>query len=130
MTRKQKRLSLILGGLAVLGLSAAACGTASTSTSGGGGGGSAAPSGSSASGALAGKPIENMLEIFNWSEYDDPSTYAKFKKLPDALPTLLPAASATVRTARGLVGCAWSATPLAGAASEGFKTMVQPAAIP
>ena len=74
-----RRQALSLGGLAVLGLSAAACGTASTSTSGGGGG-SAAPSGSSASGALAGKPIENMLEIFNWSEYDDPSTYENFKK--------------------------------------------------
>jgi len=74
-----RRQALSLGGLAVLGLSAAACGTASTSTSGGGGG-SSAPSGSSAGGALAGKPIENMLEIFNWSEYDDPSTYANFKK--------------------------------------------------
>jgi hypothetical protein len=30
------------------------------------------------------------------------------------LPTLLPAASAIVRSARGLVGCSWSATPLAG----------------
>ena len=31
---------------------------------------------------LAGKPLENHLEIFNWSEYDDPSTYKKFKELP------------------------------------------------
>jgi spermidine/putrescine-binding protein len=76
-----RRQALSLGGLAVLGLSAAACGTASTSTTGGGT--STAPSGSSAGGALAGKPIENMLEIFNWSEYDDPSTYADFKKQSD-----------------------------------------------
>jgi spermidine/putrescine-binding protein len=76
-----RRQALSLGGLAVLGLSAAACGTASTSTNGGGT--STAPSGSSAGGALAGKPIENMLEIFNWSEYDDPSTYADFKKQSD-----------------------------------------------
>jgi len=76
-----RRQALSLGGLAVLGLSAAACGTASTSTTGGGT--STAPSGSSAAGALAGKPIENMLEIFNWSEYDDPSTYADFKKQSD-----------------------------------------------
>jgi spermidine/putrescine transport system substrate-binding protein len=32
---------------------------------------------------LAGKPLENHLEIFNWSEYDDPSTYKKFMALPD-----------------------------------------------
>jgi spermidine/putrescine-binding protein len=76
-----RRQALSLGGLAVLGLSAAACGTASTGTTGGGA--STAPSGSSAAGALAGKPIENMLEIFNWSEYDDPSTYADFKKQSD-----------------------------------------------
>ncbi len=30
------------------------------------------------------------------------------------LPTLLPAASAAVRSPRGLVGCSWSASPLAG----------------
>ena len=30
------------------------------------------------------------------------------------LPTLLPAAAAAVRTARGLVGCSWSAAPVAG----------------
>ena len=32
--------------------------------------------------ALAGKPLENHLEIYNWSEYDDPSTFTKFTKLP------------------------------------------------
>ena len=31
---------------------------------------------------LAGKPLENHLEIYNWSQYDDPSTYTKFKELP------------------------------------------------
>ena len=42
--------------------------------------------------------------------------WAVVKCRPEAslLPTLLPTASATVRTARGLVGCSWSATPLAG----------------
>ena len=34
-------------------------------------------------GKIAGKPIENALEIFNWTEYDDPSTYENFKKQAD-----------------------------------------------
>ena len=44
------------------------------------------------------------------------AAWAVVKCRPEAalLPTLLPAASATVRSARGLVGCSWSATPLAG----------------
>lgn len=44
------------------------------------------------------------------------AAWAVVKCRPEAslLPTLLPSASATVRTARGLVGCSWSATPLAG----------------
>ena len=32
--------------------------------------------------SLAGKPLENHLEIYNWSQYDDPSTFTKFAKLP------------------------------------------------
>ena len=32
--------------------------------------------------ASPGKPLEDHLEIFNWSEYDDPSTYKKFMELP------------------------------------------------
>ncbi len=65
-----RRSALGLGGLALL----AACGT---KTGNGATGGSTAKSD-----ALAGKPLENHLEIFNWSEYDDPSTYKKFMALP------------------------------------------------
>jgi len=71
LTRRQ---ALGLGGMAMF---AAACGSTSTT----GGGGSASSSSASAN-PLAGKPLENHLEIYNWSEYDDPSTYTKFKKLP------------------------------------------------
>ena len=44
------------------------------------------------------------------------AAWAVVKCRPEAalLPTLLPAASATVRSARGLVGCSWSAVPVAG----------------
>jgi spermidine/putrescine transport system substrate-binding protein len=61
--RFTRREALGLAGLALL---AAACGSNSGSGSG---------SGSSAQ-------LEDHLEIYNWSEYDDPSTYTKFKKLP------------------------------------------------
>src|SRR5215468_10362434 len=70
LTRRQ---ALGLGGMTLL---AAACSTTTTT-----GGGSAKSSTASAN-PLAGKPLENHLEIYNWSEYDDPSTYTKFKKLP------------------------------------------------
>src|SRR2546429_2625636 len=68
LTRRQ---ALGLGGMAML---AAACGSTATRQSGSSPAGSANP--------LAGKSLENHLEIYNWSEYDDPSTFAKFKKLP------------------------------------------------
>lgn len=68
LTRRQ---ALGLGGMALF---AAACGSTSTTPSGSSSTGSANP--------LAGKPLENHLEIYNWSEYDDPSTFSKFKKLP------------------------------------------------
>ena len=68
LTRRQ---ALGLGGMAML---AAACGSTSTTSSG------SAPA--SSANPLAGKPLENHLEIYNWSEYDDPSTFSKFKKLP------------------------------------------------
>lgn len=68
LTRRQ---ALGLGGMAML---AAACGSTSTTQSGSSPAASANP--------LAGKPLEDHLEIYNWSEYDDPSTFAKFKKLP------------------------------------------------
>ena len=68
LTRRQ---ALGLGGMALF---AAACGSTSTTQSG------SAPAASS--NPLAGKPLENHLEIYNWSEYDDPSTFTKFKQLP------------------------------------------------
>ena len=63
LTRRQ---ALGLGGMALF---AAACGNTTTT----GGGGSAKSSTASAN-PLAGKPLENHLQIYNWSEYDDPST--------------------------------------------------------
>jgi spermidine/putrescine transport system substrate-binding protein len=68
LTRRQ---ALGLGGMAML---AAACGSTSTTQSGSSPAASANP--------LAGKPLGDHLEIYNWSEYDDPSTFSKFKKLP------------------------------------------------
>ena len=73
MTRAE---ALGLGGLALL--AAAGCG-GKTSTGGGGGGASS----SGAADPLAGKPMESNLVIYNWSQYDDPSTYKKFAALPD-----------------------------------------------
>jgi spermidine/putrescine transport system substrate-binding protein len=67
-----RRSALGLGGLMLL----SACGSTSTGQANPGTGTS------SSAGGLAGKPLENHLEIFNWSEYDDPSTYTKFKELP------------------------------------------------
>jgi spermidine/putrescine transport system substrate-binding protein len=67
--------------MALLAAAAAACGTTST----GGGGGSGKSSSSGAANPLAGRPLENHLEIYNWSEYDDPSTFKKFAQLaPEA----------------------------------------------
>src|SRR6266705_685583 len=72
--RITRRQALGLGGLAVL---AAACGPVTTAPKQ-----NASPSASAAD-PLAGLPLENHLEIYNWSQYDDPSTYTLFKKLPD-----------------------------------------------
>src|SRR5437588_6443195 len=69
LTRRQ---ALGLGGMALF---AAACGSTATTQSG--------SSSTSSANPLAGKPLENHLEIYNWSEYDDPSTFSKFKKLTD-----------------------------------------------
>jgi spermidine/putrescine transport system substrate-binding protein len=79
--RLGRREALGLGGMAILAAAAAACGKSTATTSGGG-----APSSSSASSnPLAGKPLENHVEIYNWSEYDDASTFSKFTKLgPEA----------------------------------------------
>jgi len=70
-----RRRALGLGGMALLAAAAAACGKSTTS------GGTSSSSGASAN-PLAGKPLENHLEIYNWSQYDDPSTFTKFRKLP------------------------------------------------
>jgi spermidine/putrescine transport system substrate-binding protein len=67
-----RRSALGLGGLMLL---TAGCG--STSTGNGATGGTTA-----SSDTLAGKTVEDHLEIFNWSQYDDPSTYKKFMALP------------------------------------------------
>ena len=70
-----RRQALGLGGMALLAAAAAACGSTSTS-------GTAKSSSSGSANPLAGKPLENHLEIYNWSQYDDPSTFTKFSKLP------------------------------------------------
>ena len=75
--RIDRRQALGLGGMAILAAAAAACGKTTTTS----GGTSASPAGSAAN-TLAGKPLENHLEIYNWSQYDDPSTFTKFAKLP------------------------------------------------
>src|SRR5450755_2302697 len=71
--RIDRRQALGLGGMAIFAAAAAACGTSAKT----GGGGSGSPSGAAAN-PLAGKPLENHLEIYNWSQYDDPSTFTKF----------------------------------------------------
>jgi spermidine/putrescine transport system substrate-binding protein len=76
--RLNRREALGIGGLALV---AAACG-GSTNAGGGGGGGGGGNSGGGAVDTLKGKPLENQLVIYNWSQYDDPSTYKKFKQLP------------------------------------------------
>jgi spermidine/putrescine transport system substrate-binding protein len=63
-------------GLGALGLLAAACGGSTNAGGGGGGGGSTAATGGD---TLAGKPMENSLIIYNWSEYDAASTFKKFE---------------------------------------------------
>jgi spermidine/putrescine transport system substrate-binding protein len=64
-------------GLGALGLIAAACG--GSTNAGGGGGGNSGGSPSGGGNTLAGKPMENQLVIYNWSEYDAASTTKKFE---------------------------------------------------
>src|SRR5215471_18570167 len=67
-----RREALGLGGMAIFAAAtAAACGNSTGSGSHPGAGNS-----------LAGKPLESQLVIYNWSQYDDPSTFTKFKQLP------------------------------------------------
>jgi spermidine/putrescine transport system substrate-binding protein len=71
--RINRREALGLGGMAILAAAAAACGATTTTT------GSSQSAGAN---PLTHKPLENHLEIYNWSQYDDPSTFTKFMKLP------------------------------------------------
>jgi spermidine/putrescine transport system substrate-binding protein len=82
-----RREALGLGGLALL---AAACGGTTNAGGGGGAATSIAPpttggggAGGSSSAALppadTTRKLEDQLVIYNWSEYDDPSTYKHFK---------------------------------------------------
>ena len=73
--RLTRREALGLGGMALLGLGLAAAGC-STSTNGG-----AASAGAASS--LAGQPMEDKLQIYNWVDYDPKSVYKGFKNLPD-----------------------------------------------
>src|SRR5260221_11498903 len=71
-----RRQALGLGGMALFAAAAAACGTTTTT-------GSCSKSSSSApANPLAGRSLESHLEIYNWSQYDDASTFTKFAKLP------------------------------------------------
>jgi spermidine/putrescine transport system substrate-binding protein len=74
--RISRRQALGLGGLALL-AGAAGCSTSTTS-----GTPSASSSGAASANPLAGKPLENHLEIYTWSDYSDPTTFTKFLKLP------------------------------------------------
>jgi len=71
-----RRQALGIGGLALL-AGAAGCSTSTTSSTP-----SASSSGAASANPLAGKPLENHLEIYTWSEYSDPTTFTKFTKLP------------------------------------------------
>ena len=71
-----RRHALGLGGMAMLAAVAAACGKKTPTGAG------PTDTGSAAGGGLAGKPLEDHLEIYNWSQYDDPSTIKLFAQLP------------------------------------------------
>jgi len=73
--RINRREALGLGGMAILAAATAACGTTTTT-----GGGSQNPA--AGGNPLTHKSLENHLEIYNWSQYDNPSTFTKFTKLP------------------------------------------------
>jgi spermidine/putrescine transport system substrate-binding protein len=72
-----RRQLLGLGGMAAFLAFAAACGTTTT-----GGGATTATGTPVVKNTLAGKALENQLQIYNWSQYDAPSTYKKFENLP------------------------------------------------
>jgi spermidine/putrescine transport system substrate-binding protein len=74
-----RRKALGLGGMALLAIATSGCGTTTTTA---GTAPTTATPGGSPSDSLAGKPLESTLEIFNWSQYDDASTFTNFEKLP------------------------------------------------
>jgi spermidine/putrescine transport system substrate-binding protein len=74
--RINRREALGLGGMAILAAAAAACGGTTTTSSG------SQNQAAAGGNPLTHKPLENHLEIYNWSQYDDPSTFTKFTKLP------------------------------------------------
>jgi len=78
--RINRREALGLGGMAILAAATAACGTTTTT-----GGGSQNPA--AGGNPLTHKSLENHLEIYNWSQYDNPSTFTKFTKLPAPVTT-------------------------------------------
>ena len=78
--RISRREALGLGGMALLAAAAAACGKATTTPNAGASSGAAG--GPSPTSSLAGRPLEDHLEIYNWSQYDDASTFKLFTKLP------------------------------------------------
>jgi spermidine/putrescine transport system substrate-binding protein len=68
-----RRQALGLGGMAILAGVAAACSKSNSSTTTGG---------STGANPLTNKPLENHLEIYNWSQYDAKSTFTDFLKQP------------------------------------------------
>src|SRR5262245_64258664 len=67
--RMTRREALGLGGMAIFAAAtAAACGNKNSN-------GGAAGNHPSNTNTLAGKPLEGQLIMYNWSEYDDPSTF-------------------------------------------------------
>ena len=73
MTRRQ---ALGWGAWLLLSAFLAACGASTTTNN-------PAPAGSaSTANPLAGKALESKLQIYNWSQYDAPTTYTKFEHLP------------------------------------------------
>ncbi len=78
--RISRREALGLGGMALMAAVAAACGKTTTTNNGGGNTGTA--TGPTSTDTLAGMPLENKLEIFNWSQYDAKSTFTDFANQP------------------------------------------------
>ena len=78
-----------------------ACGSTSTARR-------TAPAPAASADPLTGEPLENHLEIYNWSQYDDPSTYKKFMELPDEP---RPGSRSTRPTTRRTTSCSPSSTP-------------------